>query len=228
MNRNIRLIGILAMVLLVATVQMAGAESQDWRLLNTERTVVANDSTDHYRDFFMNKTGNATGTSMILPNMTEKTTWWYAESPAQFDGLTFGEGNWTVNLSHGPTNGCTIWANVCKVNDIIGEVTYLANGSTAPSSSSRVDTITCYDNPDTDQVFNTTDRLALRIYHNRTGTTTTLQIYYYKTSRHSRLTSPSTDPGYPVPNLPTIILTTTGILVLAGYASLRRSRKTDK
>ena len=216
------------MVLLVATVQMAGAESQDWRLLNTERTVVANDSTDHYRDFFMNKTGNATGTSMILPNMTEKTTWWYAESPAQFDGLTFGEGNWTVNLSHGPTNGCTIWANVCKVDDSAGEVTYLANGSTAPSSSSRVDTITCYDNPDTDQVFNTTDRLALRIYHNRTGTTTTLQIYYYKTSRHSRLTSPSTDPGYPVPNLPTIILTATGILMLAGYASLRRSRKTDK
>ena len=38
----------------------------------------------------------------------------------------------------------------------------------------------------------------------------------------------SGNPVAPLPELPTIILTATGILVLAGYASLRRSRKTDK
>jgi len=41
-------------------------------------------------------------------------------------------------------------------------------------------------------------------------------------------TMSSGNPVAPLPELPTIILTATGILVLAGYASLRRSRKTDK
>ena len=227
MNGNIRLIGILAMVLLVATVQMAGAESQDWRLLGEDHDYEGKEAVDgsmpHCIDCNMSKTENTTKSRKDLSN--DETAWWYAESPAQFDGLTFGEGDWTVEIDHAQYAGYTIFANVCKVNDTTGEVTYLANGSESANSSGTT-TITCTDVGDTDQVFNTTDRLALRIYHDRSDD---LRIYYYKpTSHHSRLTSPSSDPGYPVPELPTIILTATGILVLAGYASLRRSRKTDK
>jgi len=37
--------------------------------------------------------------------------------------------------------------------------------------------------------------------------------------------SPSTDPGYPVPELPTIILFSIGLLALAGYVVVRRKNK---
>ena len=41
----------------------------------------------------------------------------------------------------------------------------------------------------------------------------------------SYVSSPPTDPGYPVPELPTIILFSIGLLVLAGYVVLRRKNK---
>ncbi len=40
----------------------------------------------------------------------------------------------------------------------------------------------------------------------------------------SKATSPSSDPGYPVPELSTLILFSLGLLVLAGYVGLRRKR----
>ena len=231
-THNRWMIIILVLVLVSATaVQMVSATGeQSWRLLGSTSDgneqdytgTTANDSTTHHKDFFMNKTGDSAGNYMNLPNRTEKTTWWYAEYPAQFDGITFGEDNWIVNISHGPTNGCTIWADVCKVNDTNGNVTYLANGSASPSESGA-DTFICYDNSSTNQTFNTSERLAIRIYHNRTPTTT-LQIRYYNVTKeyYSNLTSPSSDPGYPVPELPTIILFSAGLLILAGYAYMTK------
>jgi len=232
MNGNVRLILVLGMLVL-ASLQVAGAETaQSWHLLSDDEGIYsgtkANDGTDHHYDLYMNKTGNATGTSMLFYNITadkDNTTWWYAEYPAQVDGVTFGEDNWIVNISHGPTEGCTIWANVSKVNDSTGEVTYLANGSVSNlPTDQRVTIITCYDVDETTQVFNTSERLALRIYHNRT---IKLTIYYYNATRgyYSNLTSPSSDPGYPVPELSTLILFSTGLIALAGYVLLTRRRK---
>lgn len=233
-NKRLILVLVLGMLVLAMTsVQVVGAnpDSQSWRLLGHDESeytgTKALDGTTHHKDLYMNKTGNATVHGyMSLPNVTTKATWWYARYPAQIDGLTFGGDDWTVNISHGPTDGCTIWANVCRVNDSTGEVTYLANGSVVPLGSGA-DTFICHDNPDTYQIFNTSERLALRIYHNRTGTTTTLRIYYYNaTSRkYSNLTSPASDPGYPVPELSTLILFSTGLLTLAGYVLLARRRK---
>lgn len=139
---------------------------------------------------------------MVLPNVTENTTWWYAEYPAQIDGVTFGEGNWIVNISHGPTESCTIWANMCKINDSTGEVTYLANGSVSDlPTEQRVTIITCCDVGETNQTFNTNERLALRISHNRTSK---LNVYYYDAAdgKYSNLTSPPQIPATPPPNSP--------------------------
>ena len=224
------------MLIFYAAVPAVSAGSQTWHLLGSSSGrheqdytgTEAIDSTTHHKDFFMNKTGNAAGDHMRLPNVTKKTTWWYAEYPAQADGLTFGEDNWIVNISHGPTYGCTIWANVCKVNDSTGEVTYLANGSVSPSTSARVSNIICHDNPNTKQIFNTSERLALRIYHNKTKT---LYIYYYNTTKgfYSNLTSPASDPGYPtsptiepIPEFTTIAIP---IAIVLGLMFLFRRRK---
>ena len=232
MYGNRRLIGILVLVTVVlASVQVVGAETaQSWHLLDAEYPEMkADGDTTHHKDFFMNKTGNAVGEYMVLPNVTTKTTWWYAEYPAQFDGVTFGEDDWTVNISHSNPGDtpCTIFANVCKVNDTTGEVIYLANGSEYAPTGATVTNIQCNDVSYTTQTFNTSERLTLKIYHNRAGTTTTLRIYYYNATggKYSNLTSPTSDPGYPVPELSTLILFSTGLIALAGYVLLTKRRK---
>ena len=225
-NRWMMIILVLMIVSATAVQMVSAAGEQSWHLLDDVYTgTVASDGTYHYKDLFMNKTGNATGQYMVLPNVTEKTTWWYAEYPAQIDGVTFGEDHWILNISHGPTESCTIWANMCKVNDSTGEVTYLANGSVSDlPTEQRVTIITCCDVGETNQTFNINERLALRIYHNRTGT---LQIHYYDATdgKCSNLTSPSSDPAYPVPELPTLVLFSAGLLILAGYAYMTRRNR---
>ena len=226
-NRWMMIILVLVLVSATAVQMVSAAGEQSWHLLDDVYTgTVASDGTYHYKDLFMNKTGNATGQYMVLPNVTEKTTWWYAEYPAQFDGVTFGDGigiDWIVTINHTKASGYTIFANVSKVNDSTGEVTYLANGSES-ASSSGVTIITCYDNLNTNQIFNTSERLAIRMYHNRTSK---LNVYYYDATdgKYSNLTSPSSDPGYPVPELSTLILFSTGLLILAGYAYMTRRNK---
>lgn len=235
LRRSVVIMVLVTAVFAISVQVVWAADSQSWHLLGSSGDgdeqdytgTKASDGTTHHKDFFMNKTGNAAGSYMQLPNVTEKTTWWYAEYPAQFDGLTFGEDDWTVNISHSNpgSSPCTIFANVSKVDDSTGEVTYLANGNES-ASSSGVTIITCYDNPNTKQIVNTSERLALRIYHNRT---TTLWIYYYDATdgKYSNLTSPSSDPGYPVPELSILVLFSVGLLTLAGYVSYSR-RRDDK
>ena len=219
-----KLIAILTVMLVLASIQIVGAETQNWHLLDDTYTgTTANDGTTHYRNFFMNKTGNSIGTYINVPNI-DNTLWWYAEYGAQFDGLPIGEDDWVVNISHGPTDDCTIWADVCKVNDSGGEVTYLASGSVSNiPDTSRNSVIICKDNLTTDQIFNTSERLALRVYHNRTGS---LRIYYYKldAERFTNLSSPTSDPGYPVPELATLTLVSLGLVSLVGYAYAFRNK----
>lgn len=224
MNARIGLQMILAAVMFAALVPMvSGGVAQSWHLLNGDYTGTdAVDGTYHYKDLFMNKTGNATGSHMNLPNVTEETTWWYAECPAEFDGVAFGEDDWVVNLNHGLIDDCTIWANVCKVNDSTGEVTYLANGSVTPAGT-RASVIVCYDLPQTNQVFNVSERLALRMYHNRSDD---LRIYYYdvEDTKYSNLASPVSDPGYPIPELSTLVLISIGLVMLVCIVSFKRSK----
>ena len=223
MYRKLVLILVLTTVVLAGVGAVSATDSQSWHLLDSTYTgTAAVDDTDHYKNLFMNKTGNATGSHMQLPNVTKNTTWWYAGYPAQFDGVTFGEDNWIINISHGDYSNFFIFVDVCKVNES-GEVTYLAHGNKTASGTYTI--ITCSDNATTSQTFNTNERLALRMYHNRTGTSTA-RIYYYDATdgRYSNLTSPLSDPGYPVPELSTIILFSTGLLVLAGYVLLTKRK----
>ena len=41
----------------------------------------------------------------------------------------------------------------------------------------------------------------------------------------SWISSPSADPGYPIPELPTIVLMSTGLLALTGFVVKRYSRR---
>ena len=228
MNGNIRLIGILVLGMLVGAmvcVQVVGAnpDPQTWHLLgegNNYKGIAAVDGTDHLINCNMGKTLTATKTSKDLAHT--KTMWWYAEYPAQCD-LTFtADGDWTVRVDHEKKSGWTWYATVYKVASN-GIATSFASG-TAPASNteSGVTTITCHQ--DAAQTFNiaTGDRLALRIKHN--CVTEVVTTYFYKGTHLSNLTSPSSDPGYPVPELSTLILLSTGLITLAGYVSLTKKR----
>jgi len=53
-----------------------------------------------------------------------------------------------------------------------------------------------------------------------------LEIHCNPSDKHaSNVTSPSSDPGYPVPELSTFILLSTGLIALAGYVLLTKRRK---
>jgi len=223
-NRRLIVILVLATVVL-GSVQVVGAETaQSWHLLNADyEGTKAIDGTNHLVDVYMNKTGNTTTSpySKYL-NYTE-TMWWYAEYAAECD-LTFGTGNWTVYLDHEKIDGAevgeTITAGIYKVRGD-GTATLLATRSKTAVSDSTNSTIEC--GPVVaSQDFDAGERLALRI--NWTCTTEELMIYYYRASdsKFSNIASPSTDPGYPVPELSTLILFSTGLLALAGYVELRR------
>ena len=215
---------ILVLVLVSATAQMVSAnpDSQSWRLLgedNKYEGTPATDGSDHLIDCNMSKTLTATKTSKLL-NHTE-TMWWYAEYPAQCN-LTFpAGGDWIVRVDHEKESGWNWSADVYKVASG-GTATSFASG-TASASDTGVTNITC--NQGAEQTFDISngDRLALRIKHD--DTTQEVTTYFYKGAHLSSLTSPSTDPGYPVPELPSLILVSAGLLILAGYAYMGKRSK---
>jgi hypothetical protein len=83
--------------------------------------------------------------------------------------------------------------------------------------------ITCEDNAATTQDFSTGDWLAVRLSWD--CETDALRIHYEaEAGSDSYIESPLSDPGYPIPELSTVILFGMGLLVIAGYVALGRRR----
>ena len=95
-----------------------------------------------------------------------------------------------------------------------GTHTFTGDGSTTNFSTSiaSVESFTV----------NTGDYLALRITNPEAGTA---DLVVNTGLNNSYLTSPETDPGYPIPELPTIILLGTGLACLGGYVAFMRRKK---
>ena len=66
------------------------------------------------------------------------------------------------------------------------------------------------------------DYLALRIANPEAGAA---DLVIKTGEDNSYLTSPKTDPGYPIPELSTFILFSVGLLALAGYIWLKKRDK---
>lgn len=67
-------------------------------------------------------------------------------------------------------------------------------------------------------------RIAVEVYWVSTANGG-LEVYYNSSTYSSSLTSPSSSPAYPVPELSTLILFSTGLLTLAGYVVLTKRRR---
>lgn len=228
-----RLIGILVLVMVVlAMVQMVGAQGvQTWYFTGDTKpsgALTADDDKTHTKDNLLHKgEATTTGHSFYLPY--DEVAWFYADTGAECD-VGFGEHAWTAHIRTEAIEddeiGETLKVEIGKVTPG-GGVTVLAEGSKSLTAvgSKTVWDITCEDNGATNQDFSTGDWLGVRI--SWTCTTDKLRIYYGtpEVGEDSTIRSPSSDPGYPVPELSTLILLSTGLLALAGYVLLTKKRK---
>jgi hypothetical protein len=210
------------------TLQTEG-HPQVWYFTQAVNTTVgapyANDGWVHDKDLVMNKTKPAAGTYCVLDG--GKALWFYATTGAQTD-LSFGEYNWTAKIftsNPGDKVGNTTTVDVCKITPG-GAVTVIASGSVTLISGETVYNITCVDNISTTQNFNTGDWLGVRVSWGG-PTSETIWVYYNPTDdKSSYVKSPTADPGYPIPELSTLILFSSGLLALAGYAL--KTRKSNR
>ncbi|MEA1945402.1 MAG: hypothetical protein U9N07_08780 [Euryarchaeota archaeon] len=216
---------VLVLILLSATAQMVSASpgSQTWYFTKAANTTVdapyANDGWVHDKDLVMNTTKPTSGTYCVLDG--QKALWFYANKGAQTD-LEFGEYNWTAKINTSDPNekkGNTTTVDICKITPG-GTVTVIASGSKPLQDNTNEYDILCTDNTSTTQSFSTGDWLGVRVSWN--GSTDDTLWIYYKPDKDSYITSPSTDPGYPVPELPTLALFSVGLLILAGCAYMGR------
>jgi hypothetical protein len=223
-----------AVLMLAAFVGTASATAQTWHFWDDAYPGThAIDGFTHKLNANMSKAGYGDG-SLFVNLTTNQVAWWYALYPAQVD-VPFGDGNWLApiyyNFTEAGKSG-TVYVDVYSVTTSGTLERRLANGSAALSSQGGVtyQNIPCYDDPATVQTVLTGDRLAVRVKYNGTGT---FQCGYngptgVDPDTPSRIIGPTNDPGYPVPELSTIILMSTGLLVLMGYVVYSRRRNNKK
>ena len=208
-------------------VTLETTNTQTWYLTsepNATGTPTANDGLTHKKDNLMHKgSRSGDGTSFSLPS--DEVAWFYADTGAECD-LGFGVQPWEAHIRTEGIEDDELWHNltveICKLDNGTGDVTVLASHTQQLTAvgSKHLWNITC--NTTTTQDFSTGDWLAVRLSWD--CDTDPLQIYYNATAgSDSYVESPSSDPGYPIPELPTVILFGFGLLVIAGYARwLRR------
>lgn len=151
------------------------------------------------------------------------TAWWYAEDPAVCD-VAFNEGLWTVDLWYRNTfQSGMLDVDICGVKPDGTIETILASGSTLIEENSTVQyiQIVCLDNPNEAQTILEGDRLAVRFTYGGMCGADGMLIFYNAEDCPSSLTSPDTDPGYPNPELPTVILLSVGLVCFAGFGLKR-------
>ena len=224
MAKKLALILFLIILLLSTFVPPAisASSAQTWYLTPVDYVgPKANDGTEHHHDKVMSKTPVFDDHVAFT---SAKTMWWYAENPAECS-LSFGVGTWRVHLYHDKMDqsdeyGQTLTADIFKVASD-GSATQIATGSSITTPSSTDTVIVC--SPLGTHDFAAGERLAVRISWSSTN-----QLWiYYSSTKPSTLQSPSSDPGYPVPELPGFALLAAGLLILIPLILSRRARNTQ-
>jgi len=209
-------------------------KQQTWYLTPEDKpdnAPTANDSRTHAKDNLMHKgSGNGTGEYFDL-NYTE-VAWFYADTGAEC-GLGFGDNPWKAHIRTEPIEGDEIGHNltveICRLEKGTGNVTVIASHTEQLTAvgTKHLWNITCEDNVSTTQDFSTGDWLAVRLSWDCPSDE--LRIYYKaEAGNDSYIESPSTDPGYPIPELSTLILFASGLLALVGYVLLERDKRKRK
>ena len=190
----------------------------------------ANDGLTHVKDNLMHK-GSGSGTGEYFNLNYTGVAWFYADIGAEC-GLGFGDKPWKAHIRTEAIEddeiGHNLTVEICRLDNGTGDVTVIASHTeqlTAVGTKYLWD-ITCEDNESTTQDFSTGDWLAVRLSWD--CPTDELQIYYKaEAGSDSFIESPSSDPGYPIPELPTLMLFSIGLglLLITGYVALMRRER---
>lgn len=230
-HRAIFIVAIVVMLLSIWPASVGASGSQTWYFSKDNYSGnPAVDGTIHALNKIMYKTAPSGPQQLTVIgeiNSTNLTAWWYADQASQTD-VDFQNGEWTVNLWYFNwfLTG-TLYADVFSVKPSGAIDKLLATGSVpiGPSSNVKSLTITCDDNPASEQTVLETDRLAVRLRFEHNCVFTGMLVFYNSTCTPSSLTSPPADPGYPAPELSSILLFTGGLAGLVVYLKLQRRKE---
>ena len=156
--------------------------------------------------------------------------WFYADQVAE-SNVSFPADTWNVSYWVKATNpgdsGKQITTRLQGINSTGAKLSGspYAQGHYNIKSPQNLEEVTESLNPTGTFTIPEGGRFAIEVLW--TGDATgNLEIYCNPSGKHaSDVTSPSSDPGYPIPELPTILLFGVGLLVIAGYVELRRKRR---
>ena len=203
---------------------------QTWYLTSETKptgATTANDGLTHVKNNLMHK-GSRTGSGTYFDMNSTEVAWFYADTGAE-KSIGFGELPWEAYVRTEALEDDEVEHNlkveICKLANVTGDVTVIASHTQQLTEvgTKHLWSITCEDNATTIQDFSTGDWLAVRLSWD--CETDALRIHYEaEAGSDSYIESPLSDPGYPIPELSTVILFGMGLLVIAGYVAWRRIR----
>jgi len=215
-------------------ISLGAMKAQTWYLTpeaKPDDAPTANDGLEHVRDNLMHK-GSGTGTGEYFNLSYTEVAWFYADTGAECE-LGFGDNPWKAHIRTEAIEddevGRNLTVEICRLEKGTGDVTVIASHTEQLTAvgSKHLWNITCEDNVSTTQDFSTGDWLAVRLSWDCPSDE--LQIYYKaEAGSDSYIESPSTDPGYPIPELSTLILFSSGLVILAGYGYVVLKRGSEK
>jgi hypothetical protein len=234
MPRRSVAIVVLVMAVLTLSVQVVGGhpDSQSWYFTNADASAPVYSGADYNKTM----TKGVEGENVTITLAPGECVWFYADEVAHCD-VGFPEDKWSVvywvNASHSDEAGeGRVYTRLCYV-DSTGSSTRLGStgASEAITSPQTIEEIVedWFSNNNVES-FTVPDggRLAVEVLwgSNPLGN---LEIHCDPTDNHaSNVTSPSSDPGYPIPELPPLILFSTGVLALVGYVTYSRRIKKEE
>ncbi|NQT71746.1 MAG: PEP-CTERM sorting domain-containing protein [Chloroflexi bacterium] len=196
-------------ILVVGTFAVANADSQKWSLKNQTHAEVS--GTQEMQKGLVAITGSV--------DVGSTPVHWLSQSSAQPDsGITFTSGGWLINLT---LQGG--WATDCTVE--VGEwdsssSTFIPFSTTAVTSFKFTNNVYEVEYHAGSETIAKDNFLALRVSNNTpvAGEKVTC------TGGVSWIMSPTSDPGFPVPEAMTIILLSAGLLGLGGFVWFKRRK----
>jgi hypothetical protein len=230
-RRSVVIIVLVTAVLAMSVPVVEAADSQSWYFTNTDASIPIYSGADYNKTMTKGVEGGD-NTVTLAPG---ECVWFYADEVAQCY-VGFPEEKWSVvywvKASHsGEAGEGRVYTRLGYV-DSTGSPTRLGStsASEAITSPQTIEEIVedWFSNNNVES-FTVPDggRLAVEVLwgSNPLGN---LEIHCNPTDNHaSNMTSPTSDPGYPIPELPILVLFSFGLLTLAGYVTYSRKKKRD-
>ncbi len=218
-GRMVTAVALAVFIVAVGIISILTAEagdSQTWFLSSTTFEVPL------AMPYFMYRGANHGKTTAIF-FMNTVTSSWIANENATID-ISFGTDSWKAVIYYTLATGCSLTVTLCSFNYSNALFTPAVGASetiSALDSSPKTLTLT----PTVPFTVPKNDALALQISH--TGVVGGESYVYVESGKQSTLTSPLSDPGYPVPELSSVILMTSGLVVIGvlGYVGTHKKKQ---